>query len=110
MSCSFASRPGKLMVPARIHREVQQLVREGVANAVRHAGATSVSIELGATASALKLELINDGAQYPRSGEAQEMPKSLRERVDQAGGEMEISRGMGVTRLSISLPVAEPNR
>ena len=110
MSCSFAARPGKLMVPARIHREVQQLVREGVANAVRHAGATSVSIELGATASALKLELINDGAQYPRSGEAQEMPKSLRERVDQAGGEMEISRGMGVTRLSISLPVAEPNR
>jgi len=110
MNCTFAARPGKLMVPARIHRDAQQLVREAVANAVRHAGATSVSIELGASSGGLTLEMINDGSRYPSSGEAQEMPKSLRERVDQAGGEMEISRGMGVTRLSISLPVAEPRR
>ena len=110
MNCTFAARPGKLMVPARIHRDAQQLVREAVANAVRHAGATSVSIELGASSGGLTLEMINDGSRYPSSGEAQEMPKSLRERVDQAGGEMEISRGMGVTKLSISLPVAEPRR
>ena len=110
MSCTFAARPGKLMVPARIHRDAQQLVREAVANAVRHAGATSVSIELGASPAGLTLELINDGARYPGSGDEQAMPRSLRERVDQAGGEMEISRGMGVTRLSISLPVAGPSR
>ena len=110
ISCPFAARPGKLMVPARIHRDAQQVVREAVANAVRHAGATSVSIELGASPAGLTLEFINDGTGFGRSGEAREMPKSLRERVDQAGGEMEFSRGMGVTKLSVSLPVREDNR
>ena len=110
MTCTFAARPGNLMVTSRIHRDAQQIVREAVANAVRHAGAMSVSIELGASPNGLTLEFINDGAEFPRSGEGQEMPKSLRERVDQAGGEMEISRGMGVTKLSVSLPVRGQNR
>ena len=107
MSCSISARPGRLMIPARLHRDVQQLVREAVANAVRHAGATSVSVELGSTKAAVLIKVINDGAEYPRTGNSYEMPLSLTERVDRAGGEMEISRGMGVTRLSISLPVAE---
>jgi signal transduction histidine kinase len=34
------------------------------------------------------------------------MPQSLMERVEQAGGNMEVSRGMGVTKVSISLPIA----
>jgi len=107
MSCSVNARPGKLMIPARLHRDAQQLVREAVANAVRHAGAKTVTVELGSLPGAVLLDVINDGAEYPRTGETFEMPRSLRERVDRAGGEMEISRGMGVTRLSISLPVAE---
>lgn len=107
IGCSFSVRHGKLMIPARLHRDAQQLVREAVANAVRHARATSVTVELGSTSGAVLLEVINDGAEYPRTGTSFEMPQSLRERVDRAGGEMEISRGMGVTRLSISLPIAE---
>jgi len=34
------------------------------------------------------------------------MPRSLMERVEQAGGNLEVSRGMDVTKLSISLPVS----
>jgi signal transduction histidine kinase len=34
------------------------------------------------------------------------MPRSLRERVEDAGGAIELSRGMGVTKLSIGLPIA----
>lgn len=107
MSCSVSARPGKLMIPARLHRDAQQLVREAVANAVRHARASNVSIELASSPGAVLLDVINDGAEFPRIGKTFEMPQSLRERVDRARGEMEISRGMGVTRLSISLPVAE---
>ena len=66
-----------------------------------------VSVELGSSPAAVLLDVINDGAEYPRTGKSYEMPLSLRERVDRAGGEMEISRGMGVTRVSISLPIAE---
>jgi signal transduction histidine kinase len=34
------------------------------------------------------------------------MPQSLRERVEEAGGTIDLSRGMGVTKLSIALPIA----
>ena len=34
------------------------------------------------------------------------MPKSLRESVEEAGGALDLSRGMGVTRLTIELPMA----
>lgn len=35
------------------------------------------------------------------------MPTSLKDRVDQAGGNLDLARGMGVTKLSIVLPIAE---
>ena len=34
-----------------------------------------------------------------------EMPRSLSERVKLAGGALELSRGMGVTKISVSLPI-----
>jgi signal transduction histidine kinase len=34
------------------------------------------------------------------------MPISLRERVEQAGGAADMARGMGVTKVSISLPIS----
>jgi signal transduction histidine kinase len=37
------------------------------------------------------------------------MPQSLMERVEQAGGNLEVSRGMDVTKVSISLPLPEGN-
>jgi len=49
--------------------------------------------------------MVNDGAAYPKRGDQTELPKSLRERVELAGGAIDLSRGMGVTKLSISLPV-----
>ena len=42
----------------------------------------------------------------PRFGDGIEPPQSLKERVEQAGGAVEVSRGMDVTKLSISLPIA----
>ena len=38
------------------------------------------------------------------------MPQSLQERVAEAGGALDLSRGMGVTKLSISLPLAGRRR
>ncbi|MGI8932273.1 MAG: sensor histidine kinase [Sphingomicrobium sp.] len=108
--CDFSARPADLMIPTRLHQDAHQLVREAVANAVRHAGANSVSIALSAAPHEMRLEFTNDGARYPRTDEGLEMPQSLCERVDQAGGALEISRGMGVTKVSISLPLGERRR
>ena len=106
VACDFSVEPGSSTIPARLHLDAQQLVREAVANAVRHAGAKSVSVRLAADAEAVVLQFINDGKAYPKNKDGGRMPQSLRERVEDAGGTIELSRGMGVTRLSISLPVA----
>lgn len=110
VECEFSAEAMDGTVSSDIHLDAHQLVRESVANAVRHAGAKSVRIALSANAKAIRLDLINDGAAYPKQGAQIELPKSLRERVEQAGGEIGISRGMDVTKLSISLPLAGRGR
>jgi signal transduction histidine kinase len=104
--CEFSAQTTEMMVPSRLHLDAQHLIREAVANAVRHAGAKSVTIRLRSDADQLKLDFINDGARYPTSPLTGEMPRSMSERVKLAGGVLELTRGMGVTRISVSLPIS----
>ncbi|HEU5286259.1 MAG TPA: histidine kinase [Sphingomicrobium sp.] len=103
--CVVSAPDAELMIPTRLHLDALQLMREAVANAVRHADATSVRVKLAAVADQLRLDFVNDGAVYPSPGKRLELPQSLKERVEQAGGELDMARGMGVTKLSISLPI-----
>jgi signal transduction histidine kinase len=105
IECTFTGDESDMAIPTRVHLDAHQLVREAVANAVRHAGAKHVRIALDAGADSLRIDLVNDGAEFPRYGDTIEPPQSLRERVDEAGGEVEVARGMDVTKLSIMLPV-----
>jgi signal transduction histidine kinase len=107
ISCEFSARAADMMIPTRLRLDAHQLTREAVANAVRHASAKSVSIELAALPDGLTLDIVNDGADFKRRGGPLEMPTSLKERVEQAGGTLDMARGMGVTKLSISLPIGE---
>jgi signal transduction histidine kinase len=107
--CDFSAETTDMMVPTRLQLDTQHLVREAVANAVRHAGAKSVTIKLRAEAEKLRLDFINDGTRYPNSPLTGELPRSLSERVKLAGGVLELSRGMGVTRISVSLPIGRVN-
>jgi len=109
INCSFSGEEGDAPIPTRVHLDAHQIVREAVANAVRHAGAKSVQIALDGDGEALRIDLVNDGAEYPRYGETYEPPQSLRERVEQSGGKVEIARGMDVTKVSISLPIRGGN-
>jgi signal transduction histidine kinase len=106
IQCTFSLEENAMSVPMRMHMDAQQLVREAVANAVRHAGAKNVSIRLSGDVERLKLDFINDGTAYPRSEAGNRMPRSLSERVSAAGGQLELSRGMGVTKISVALPMA----
>jgi len=74
---------------------------------VRHASAKSVSIEIAALSDGLTLDIVNDGAEFKPRGGRLELPTSLKERVEQAGGTLDMARGMGVTKLSITLPTGE---
>jgi len=107
VQCEFSAHPVEMMIPTRLRLDAHQLMREAVANAVRHASAKSITVELAALSDELKLEFINDGTEFRQRGGHIEMPASLRERVEQAGGALDMARGMGVTKLSISLPIGE---
>jgi signal transduction histidine kinase len=104
--CEFSAQTTDMMVPSRLHLDAQHLIREAVANAVRHAGAKSVTIRLRSDTDQLRLDFINDGARFPKSPLMGEMPRSMSERVKLAGGALELTRGMGVTRISVSLPIS----
>ena len=106
VTCQFSAEEGDAKVPSRLRFDTEQLVREAVANAVRHAGATSVTIKLSTRSDDLLLDLINDGERYPKSMGGDAMPKSLSERVRLAGGALELSRGLGLTKISVSLPLS----
>jgi signal transduction histidine kinase len=110
IACDVKARPAELTIPIRLHLDAQQLLREAVANAVRHAEAKSVTIELAATARELRLEIVNDATSAPSRSKRLDMPQSLKERVDEAGGTIEMARGMGVTKLSIALPIVGRRR
>ena len=105
--CEFSARSADMVIPTRLRLDAQQLMREAVANAVRHASAKSVAIELAALPHILTLDIVNDGGEFKPRGGRIEMPASLKERVEQAGGTLDMARGMGVTKLSISLPIGE---
>jgi signal transduction histidine kinase len=82
-------------------------MREAVANAVRHAQAKSIEIELDAAPAELRLTVVNDGSAFKTNRGKMDLPTSLSERVQQASGVIDMARGMGVTKLSISIPLGE---
>ena len=104
--CTVSAESSEMLIPTRLHFDAQQLVREAVANAVRHAGAKNVSVRVGSKDQQVTLDFINDGATYGKGAARGQLPGSLKERVEAAGGQLDLSRGMGVTRISISLPLA----
>ena len=110
IECEFTAERANVMVSTNLHLDAHQLIREAVANAVRHAGAKSVRIALSAADGEVRLDMVNDGSAFPKQGRRIQLPQTLEERVNQAGGRIELSRGMGVTKLSISLPVLEGRR
>lgn len=106
VACEFTADTNEMVVPTRLQRDAQNLMREAVANAVRHAGAKSITVRLRTDDDQVLLDFINDGARYPNSPVSGELPRSLSERVKLAGGAFDLTRGMGVTKISVSLPVS----
>jgi signal transduction histidine kinase len=101
--CDFSADVPDWRVPMRLHLDTHQLVREAVANAVRHAKSKSVSIDLSADEEDLILDIGNDGAGSERLKEGS--PWSLRERVDEADGTLMLATRETGTNLSITLPL-----
>jgi hypothetical protein len=92
-------------------RAEQELGYVPVANAVRHGKATSVDIRVSAGPKWLCLRLVDDGIGLAPSMEGEvaepQHPRSLRERVSEAGGELRLRSLSSGTRVTIMLPIGK---
>jgi len=84
--------------------EIQQLVREAVANAVRHGAATTIGVDLSRRRGQMALAVTDNGQGFPGGAEA-ELPRSLTERLAALGGTLVISSRPGETRIVMTIPV-----
>ena len=108
VECFFSSEVPEMSAPMRLHLDTHQLIREAVANAVRHARAKSIRVQLTADDGDLRLDISNDGSGSERLKEG--TPWSLRERVDEANGTLMLATRDTGTDVSITLPLKPENR
>ncbi|MBB3052379.1 signal transduction histidine kinase [Prauserella isguenensis] len=97
------------VVSGELADSAEAVVREAVSNAVRHSGATTVTIT-ASVADDLVIDVTDDGAGIPgtvaRSG-----LHNLEQRAVQAGGELRVERPTaGGTRVVWSAPLPDPGR
>ena len=83
------------------------MLREAVANAVRHGGANRIDVSLDVEGDSLQLDLVDNGSGFPkRKGQPVREPWSLKERVERANGSMQLVSSPGSTNIHISLPLS----
>ena len=83
--------------------EVQQLLREAVANAARHGHAHRVSVEMAAQDNGIALHVGDDGKGFETKGRIAR-PWSISERVSTLAGTLMVDSGPSGTHLHITLP------
>jgi signal transduction histidine kinase len=103
--CRISADDEPASIPIRLHFDLQQLLREAVANAVRHGGADRIDVGLAVEADRLQLSVADNGTGFPQNGAASE-PWSLKERVERAHGSIRLVSEPGSTNVLISLPLA----
>ena len=95
-----------LHVSIALAHELRQLVREAVANAVRHGGSNRVELVLDhRTRGLLQVTIGDNGSGFPATATTPR-PRTISERIAVLGGHMRITSGPAGARLDIELPLA----
>src|SRR5262249_52453376 len=104
-----------LVAPSRLAYDIGRIVREAVANAVRHGKASHVTLEAVRRAEELVIEIRDDGCGFPFQGSrsdselirAGQGPRSLHERVRALAGHLRLDSTPKGAHLTIDLPLPE---
>ena len=113
IGCTVSAGPGELKTPQWFEREIGNLVREAVSNAVRHGKAKNLVIALAWDKSEIRLSASDDGCGFPKQGNDEQNTKAIRpwsihERVKQLGGQLALYSDRTGSRIDIVLPRIEP--
>ena len=107
VDCRVTARSGKAAIPIRLQLDLQQLLREAVANAVRHGNANRIEASLKVAENELQLSVEDNGSGFrSEDGKSTAAPWSLKERVERARGSIRLDSAPGSTNIQISLPLA----
>jgi len=96
--------PPDLEVRDEVIREIQQILSEATANAVRHGGAKHIDIEFFKANAALRLRICDDGRGMPQDTQGL-APASLAERTESLGGTLRACNASPGFVLLIDLPL-----
>ena len=102
--CRFTCKISEARVPARLHMDLLHMIKESVANAVRHASARELQVELRTRGQKLKLAVSNDAAV---TSDRTTVPWSIRERTAEIGGAVSVSMKDGATTVLVTIPIPE---
>lgn len=102
-SCSEMVRP----LPSAVNEQIFHIGQEAIANAVRHASPTRVTIDLDYRPDCVQLKVSDNGRGFMLSGDLLGFGiRSMRKRASEISGELEISSTPGAgTCVSASVPL-----
>lgn len=100
ISCGCATELAGSAMPVRLHLDIVQLIREGVANAVRHGDAQHVDVLLRSDGDHIALSIEDDGSGF----DDKQPPASMADRVKEVGGALTVQSRRGKTQLFLRLP------
>jgi signal transduction histidine kinase len=113
IAVDVSARAAAVELPARLEFDIHQIIREAVSNAVRHGGATVVTVDAHEDDGRLFLCISDNGSGLARKGRFDMRqyadhpigPRSLFERVSTLGGSLILDSRPAGLELSIELPV-----
>ncbi len=107
VDCRVSAGGDPVPIPLRLQLDLQQLLREAVANAVRHGGADRIEVGLSVASGQVELSVVDNGTGFVtgNDGAMPAEPWSLKERVERAHGSLRLMSAPGSTNVLISLPL-----
>jgi signal transduction histidine kinase len=112
VECELAHCPSGLVATPGLEHEVSHLVREAVANAVKHGNASRVSVAVDSGDGGLSLVVEDNGSGFPvdgKRGPGEHLaPWSLNERVHELGGTLMLASTDRGSQITIVLPWERP--
>ena len=111
---SFTVEPDDTTIPRALKSELSLMISEGIANAARHGRATQVWVAIQACGDELRVAVKDNGKGFDRvAGErphsqrstVEAGPASLRRRVEQLRGSLEVLSTPAGAELRIGLPI-----